>query len=100
MTTIISFIVVIGILIGLFLIQRHGTAGIGLISASMVWLINAWHDTEPVHWLIGRPVANMQLYILDAHYRLVPVGERTGQSELADAVPSGSRTGPVRSTYC
>ncbi len=28
-------------------------AGIGLISASMVWLMNAWHDTEPVHWLIG-----------------------------------------------
>jgi hypothetical protein len=27
-------------------------AGIGLISASMVWLMNAWHDTEPVHWLI------------------------------------------------
>ena len=29
------------------------TAGMGLISASMVWLINAWHNTEPVHWLIG-----------------------------------------------
>ncbi|MBI3971319.1 MAG: MFS transporter [Chloroflexi bacterium] len=28
-------------------------AGIGLISASMVWLANAWHGTEPVHWLVA-----------------------------------------------
>jgi ABC-2 type transport system permease protein len=35
------------------LLGLAATAGIGLISASMVWLIDAWHDTEPVHWLIG-----------------------------------------------
>jgi ABC-2 type transport system permease protein len=29
------------------------SAGIGLIAASMVWLMNAWHGTEPIHWLVA-----------------------------------------------
>lgn len=28
------------------------SAGIGLLSASKVWLMNAWHGTEPIHWLV------------------------------------------------
>lgn len=30
-----------------------GTSGLGLISASMIWLIGAWHGREPIQWFIS-----------------------------------------------
>lgn len=44
----VTFSVPAGAFIGLL-----ASAGIGLIAASMIWLMNAWHGTEPVHWLVA-----------------------------------------------
>ncbi len=36
-----------------FLISVLTMIGLGLISASMVWLVGAWHGTEPITWALS-----------------------------------------------